>query len=137
MKRRIDLICAFYMFLILCLSGLLCFVLYQQKQVIEEQRQYIQGLLKQDLEMGDSFTIEKDGWIEYAELPPVTEEITNTISQQSAIKILEYCRNIHADIAGNEAQLDGLNNAGFSSSASDHEEWVRIYEDLIRYVKAK
>ena len=48
MKRRIDLICAVYMAIIVCLSGVLVFIIYQQEQDIKEQSQYIQGLLARE-----------------------------------------------------------------------------------------
>lgn len=61
----------------------------------------------------------------------------NTISQQSAIRILEYCRDNHAILARNNTQIEWLNNVGFTGeSISNQEEWVRIYDDLIRYVKS-
>lgn len=60
MKRRIDLICAVYMAIIVCLAGVLVFLVYQQGQIIEEQGQYIRGFQNQQPEI----------IVEYIQCPP-------------------------------------------------------------------
>lgn len=60
MKRRIDLICAVYMAIIVCLAGFLVFVVYQQEQVIEEQSRY----------NADLFNHKQEVVIEFVQSPP-------------------------------------------------------------------
>lgn len=67
MKRKIDKICAVYMAIIVCLSGVLVFGAYQQEQIIKSQRQYIEDLLNRE-----SAVV-----IEYVQLPP--EIVVETI----------------------------------------------------------
>lgn len=64
MKRRIDVICAVYMALILCLIGVGGFLMYQQERVISECRNQIIGLY--ELESEPVVVVE------YVHLPPET-----------------------------------------------------------------
>lgn len=68
MKKRIDLICAVYMALILCLVGVGGFLLYQQEQVIESQKQYASDLFNHKPEVRV---------VEFVQLPP--EIVVETI----------------------------------------------------------
>jgi len=96
-KRRTDLICAVYMAIIVCLGGFLVFLMYQQEQVIENQRQDIQGLLNR----------EPSVVIEYVQLPPevvvetiyidkpVYKVVEKVIIEEKEVEVIIY-RNIYA-----------------------------------------
>lgn len=97
MKRRIDLICAVYMAIIVCLAGALVFLVYQQGQIIKEQGEHIRGF-----QLPEPIVV-----IEYIQLPPkivvetiyvdkpVDRIVEKVIIEEKEIEVITY-RNIYA-----------------------------------------
>lgn len=97
MKRKIDKICAVYMAIIVCLAGLMVFIIYQQEQIIAEQRQYIEDLLNREPAVA----------IEYVQLPPeivvetiyidklVDRIVEKVIVEEKEVEVITY-QNIYA-----------------------------------------
>ena len=99
MKRRIDVICAVYMALILCLIGVGGFLMYQQERVISECRNQIIGLY--ELESEPVVVVE------YVHLPPETvaeavyidkpvyRVVERVIIEEKEVEVITY-KNIRA-----------------------------------------
>lgn len=100
MKRRINLVCAIYMALIVCLSGLFGLLMYEQEKFIKGQNRYIAGLLNREPVVV----------IEYIQLPPrIVEKIIYV--DKPVYKVVEIISEEQAgELKNKDATIEKLEN---------------------------